>query len=432
MPGWAGYYLEFHGNAYSAPFSADIYINVAYPYDGKLVELGGSILGHNQYFYVKSPYTFPDNVHNVDGYVVEWFDEDWQKWVLWHVSYKPALQVIGCPYVSTWNGIEYVPENTVLVESEILKPRKHMDLTDYYLINNSHTIRENIYSIQLQEFEQDTSYIDSIELLVADYPQGLELSLDPQGNIVLYIPIHTRLNTRFTTEIASSNVNRLKTDLVIVSPYVKTSYSFKVNKVYENKSVESIHLYPRMFPYRYALFTDKDISKLKMELNDHKLYSIEYGIPVNASYHIVKEKPLLATSDIGGEITEELLEDDGHYAVLTPGDNITLNFKVPPALSSRMKRALILVIKGFYVQKPPTLTKDAVRVIYVPEINGYLFVPLLETYDEILSIMWDFGDGTTSDFFVPFHVYKQGKYKGSLKVKYLNGKTLTIPFYWGG
>jgi hypothetical protein len=116
MPGWGGYDLEVHGNCYSF---ADITVTITGFWDGHYHTLGTKKLTHNQYYWVDAPKTLP-NSENQDGYMITWVEESWKTWVLWHRSYRPYSGG-DCPYVATWNGKEYVAENTVLVKSESFK-----------------------------------------------------------------------------------------------------------------------------------------------------------------------------------------------------------------------------------------------------------------------------------------------------------------------
>lgn len=94
----------------------------------------------------------------------------------------------GCPYVSTWNGEEYVIDNNILSASEI---SNGVDVDDCYALEQTLApLREgryfSTYSVVISEFEDEHSYIDKAKLYAVDHDQNVNVALTSEGQILTY------------------------------------------------------------------------------------------------------------------------------------------------------------------------------------------------------------------------------------------------------
>lgn len=93
----------------------------------------------------------------------------------------------SCPYVSTWNGTQYVLDNNILPASET----SDGDVEDYYrleqlLVPTYEGKLFSSYSLQIREFEHEHSYLDQVKLLAADHPPDVNVAVTPYGEILTY------------------------------------------------------------------------------------------------------------------------------------------------------------------------------------------------------------------------------------------------------
>lgn len=94
----------------------------------------------------------------------------------------------GCPYVSPWNGTQYVLDNNILGASEV---SNCTDVEDYYkleqaivpILENKHV---SIYSLQISEFENEHSYLDQVKLLALTHSLDVNVAITPTGKYLTY------------------------------------------------------------------------------------------------------------------------------------------------------------------------------------------------------------------------------------------------------
>lgn len=451
MPGWEGHELEVHGiNIDVIP--QDIIVNIYWSVNDtpEVVDGGSAKLTQAQYFWITVPKTLPDNNGN-GWYLVTWSDDDWTKWDLVHKAYGNPLG--GCPYVSAWNGYDYVLENNVLIESEFLSERSQADVNDYYMLKNLRA-KNNIYSIQLREFENEISHIDQVKLLTIDHDKNVKIAVTHEGKILTYKnpkPPKTAIDNNGNNvkdliqqidnkyflgkpnDFVILNFGKINSDhakLIINSDMKSYSINIQILKNNEWTTVTSLH--PRhnfsvdIVDITSMLQEDEELKIRLFWTGYHKLDFVGLDTSENEKV-IIKESRLISAFDIKGNIiTEKVLNDDGIYSTIKPNDTITLNFNIPD-MKEDYERDFVVFINGFYTLYPSYWTTNSVGTKVVG--NGKLFIPLLLTYDNIKSIKWDFGDGTSSTAFMPYHEYSRGPCKGTLEVYYENGERILVTFY---
>ncbi|NIR14552.1 MAG: hypothetical protein GWN86_11675, partial [Desulfobacterales bacterium] len=89
----------------------------------------------------------------------------------------------GCPYISAWNGEEYVLDNNLLLASE----HTLGDVTDYYRLEQSLVANlDGTYSLLLSEFENEHDYFDRVQLLAVDHTPNISVAVSRSGEILTY------------------------------------------------------------------------------------------------------------------------------------------------------------------------------------------------------------------------------------------------------
>jgi len=73
----------------------------------------------------------------------------------------------GCPYVSTWNGTDYVLDNNLIPAAE---HSNGTDVTDYYVLQRMLAQRpDGSYSLSLSEFEKEHDFFDHVQLIAVSH-----------------------------------------------------------------------------------------------------------------------------------------------------------------------------------------------------------------------------------------------------------------------
>lgn len=90
----------------------------------------------------------------------------------------------GCPALYTWNGRDYILENTILTHSQGKTNPEPQD--DYYPLNFGVVPHDNRYNLKISEFEDEITYLDEVELIVVDYPMESEIAISNDGQVFGY------------------------------------------------------------------------------------------------------------------------------------------------------------------------------------------------------------------------------------------------------
>ncbi|MGM0509567.1 MAG: PKD domain-containing protein [Thermoplasmatota archaeon] len=97
---------------------------------------------------------------------------------------SPLKEHPGCPYAGSWNGTDYGLGNSILPASESII-RDSLDVQDYFVLDSIVPVDEE-YKIRINEFEGDTSHIDSFHLLEVAYESPGELVATSDGELFVY------------------------------------------------------------------------------------------------------------------------------------------------------------------------------------------------------------------------------------------------------
>ena len=90
----------------------------------------------------------------------------------------------SCPYVSGWDGNEYILDNNILPQAEIYGTET--DWVDRYKLENHLALAETGYLLRINEFDNEHSYIDSANLIAVEHDGNARIAVSPNGIIMAY------------------------------------------------------------------------------------------------------------------------------------------------------------------------------------------------------------------------------------------------------
>jgi hypothetical protein len=294
----------------------------------------------------------------------------------------------GCPYVSTWNGYQYVLDNNLMPSSE----SSSGNVRDYYLLQQSLvSSADGSYSLLLSEFEEEHSFFDQVQLLAVDHSSSVSVAASPYGEILTFT---SPSPPNFAVDNRNQNVKRLLSSmdgnyyegyngsyvtlnfgdldvsrgakLVIRSDFYAKSpvYIQTMNSAGMWRTVATIHTrsYWATDIVDMAKYLPDGKGKLKVRLlftsNDKIDFvgldtSSQAGINVQqgeltSAIHFKNGDPTIPGGYMGeGDVKTKLLHDDGIYGELLPSEQIELAFTLPE-VASNLVRDFIFVSKGRY------------------------------------------------------------------------------------
>jgi len=292
----------------------------------------------------------------------------------------------GCPYVFAWNGHNYVKDNNLLPASET---GNGTDTKDYYkleqpLIPVLQRPQSSLYSLQIREFENETDYIDQVKLMVIDHPQGTNIAVTPEGEILTYtnpasptscIDNHgiNRLNEVGTM---NGNVNDPSTyfqgykgDWLVLDfgkvtgPYAKLilrddqkccDVCINVQTLDSSGNWQTVEvLHPRDFwgieAVNMAAYAQgkSDFKVRLLWTATHRLDYVGLDTSAPAQTKVSSVSPTLAVHSTLGDVRAKLLSDDEQCVKLVNGQQITLTFLVPNTPQT-LNRDFIFYTNGYY------------------------------------------------------------------------------------
>ena len=98
--------------------------------------------------------------------------------VLWLEVYE----VYSCPYLFTWDGLNYQVENDVYTARG-----EAQEFTDYLYIKNAVVPKDGVYSFEIREIRTEQSWTDMVKLITIDHPAGVNVGVDSAGNVHSYV-----------------------------------------------------------------------------------------------------------------------------------------------------------------------------------------------------------------------------------------------------
>ncbi len=299
----------------------------------------------------------------------------------------------GCPYVYTWDGDDFVEDNTILPASED-KTRGEKEVIDYYLLNQPLVGENGFYHLQIREFEKERSFLNSFQLIEADHPYGTKVAIGEDGGLYEYkqkLPLigctddkgndhleelkeedglyftsngsgYLLLEYYLPSDIPGSGNCQLSLEDLpkymikggVVDKALPSSMGEKITIIGEGSS--SIReIFPRANPYEGAIVIDLSDASPGEKVTIKLAYNSSYTADMIGCY-IADFTPLpgnkidlsTATHSRLGDITSLLRDQDKRMVNLQPGERIDLLFPADGAPEEGMKRDFVLISSGYY------------------------------------------------------------------------------------
>jgi len=283
----------------------------------------------------------------------------------------------GCPYVSTWDGTDYVLDNNILTASE---SSEGIDVVDYYKLEKPLEVDgDGNYSLLLGEYEEEHSFLDQAQLLAVDHSPNVNVAVSPDGEVLTYtepFPAVSAVdnehkNARFALNSVDGDYyeGHNGTCVTLNFGHPDLSQGAKLVLRADGGHKKSVHIQIQddqgnwanatsVIPRVYWATEIVDLSEwiadvrgsLKLRLYftaTHKLDFVGLDTSPNAPVEVQRGQLITAEHSTGLKITRlNLLDSDDFYAELTPGQQIELKFNLPTQTTE--VRDLIFVVEGRY------------------------------------------------------------------------------------
>jgi hypothetical protein len=291
----------------------------------------------------------------------------------------------GCPFVSTWNGTEYVLDNNLLIASEA---SNGLDVLDYYkleqqLVRNS----DEMHYLLLSEFENEHDFFDHVQLLAVDHSSDVEVAVSPYGEILTYtdplppvsaiddnaknvkhvlgaidgdyyegyIGSYITLNFGDEPDVSEGAKLVMRAD----EPPEKGAWSINIQIQAEDSNWNTV---ATVIPRVYWATEIIDLSEHLPDVNgnlkvrlcftaSHKLDFVGLDTSQQTTLDVHEAQLVSATHSTEGNVATELLTSDEISAELLPGQEIELAFTLHP--QTMATRNYIIVAEGHYYKMPP-------------------------------------------------------------------------------
>jgi hypothetical protein len=306
----------------------------------------------------------------------------------------------GCPFVFVHTESGLVQDNNILNKSEF-ENNIGVDLVDRYRLNVKPRLDNGQYKLSIQELNYDHSYFDAFRLYAVDHPEGTDIGITENNDIVLLYPSYVEsasdarmkghdltgaigfkvayglrgeksdtLRLKFSRD--SQRWNNLNT--------LRTGRRESVALVAETEDV-TINALPKE-PFAavstgessYSLSGRESSSRLILPIGSipddltivwNRDYSVK-DIGLTRVFYdgfVQRELPLAeAVHSLKGKMRRNFSEPDGKYGELLPGETITLSFNNNAPLRQGYVRDFVLETTGRYVvpgREMRTLFKNA-------------------------------------------------------------------------
>jgi len=286
----------------------------------------------------------------------------------------------GCPYVSTWNGSQYVNDNNLIPAAEY---SNGSDVTDYYLLQQPLTRYGGKYPLLIWDLDKH-SFLDQVKLIAVDHEADVNVAVSPYGEILTYknpISPVTAVNkngTNILNLIGSQGDNQYYegsagdyiqlnftgTDvqngakLLIRSdppcyPYCLKSpiYIQTINASGQWQTVATIYtrLYWATDIIDLSNYLPDTNNELKVRLSFTSHDRIDFvGLDTSKQGEFELHYGSLTTANHTrlGEVKESFMSSDNQYVELLPHEQVTLQFTLPQ--NSKEERDFIIVLEGHY------------------------------------------------------------------------------------
>ncbi|MFQ5621721.1 MAG: hypothetical protein ACE5FT_07870 [Candidatus Nanoarchaeia archaeon] len=285
----------------------------------------------------------------------------------------------ACPFVSTWNGTDYVLDNNLLPASEA---SNGSDVVDYYKLQQPLVPSDDgVYSLLLSEFEQEHNFFDHVKLLAVDHSSNVSVAVSPYGEILTYTDPYpavsaitndnenvkfllnaidgdyydgyngSYISLNFGDELDVSQGAKLvmRADVPIKEPY-----SIHVQVQDEDNNWNTVAtLASRVYWATEIIDLSEYLPDAKGNLKvrlyftaNHKVNFVGLDTSPQATIDIHEAQLISAIHSTNGDVTAPLLYSDEAYAELVPEQQIELTFTLLQQIMEA--RDYIILIEGHY------------------------------------------------------------------------------------
>ncbi|MHA1636656.1 MAG: hypothetical protein ACTSUO_00075 [Candidatus Thorarchaeota archaeon] len=283
----------------------------------------------------------------------------------------------GCPFVSAWNGDEYVLDNNILYQSEIYGTET--DWVDRYKLESLLAPSEEGYKISISEFENEHTFIDQVQLLSITHNPSKNIAVSPDGEIIAYNK--PRAPKSVATESGESVLGLVEKEdnryfdgqpgdvlycsfktnrdsesaRLVLNADADTKFSIYVDILTEAGWQQVGIIIPRILWAHEILrlddFLDLRPEKRVVDLrltwtSDHKLDFIGLDSGIAPSFEVTTLLPIDAWHNVQGDMFEQIQYSDDIYAELLPGDVIFITFELMDFRNRCVD--FVLVVEGRY------------------------------------------------------------------------------------
>ena len=285
----------------------------------------------------------------------------------------------GCPWVSAWNGTQYVFDNNLIPAAE---HSNGTDIIDYYSLQQPVARDEGKYSLLISDTDKH-SFLDRVQLLAVDHKSDVNVAVSPYGEILTYRSPASPVTavsqdgedlTSILGAVDGQYFEGSKGDYVTLDfGDLDTSNGAKLvlrtdPPCEPNPCKESIHVQvsnatgywsdvASFIPRIYWSTDIIDLSSyfpdangdLKVRLYLTANHKIDYAaLDTTAQAKIEEQYANLATANHSrlGDIKELFKNSDNLRVELLPGEHITLQFTAPQLQEE--KRDFIIILEGHY------------------------------------------------------------------------------------
>lgn len=285
----------------------------------------------------------------------------------------------GCPFVSTWNGTDYVLDNNLLPMSEA---SNETDVVDYYKLQQPLVLDDSgAYRLLLSEFEQEHDFFDQVKLLAVDHQPNVGVAVSLYGEILTYTepspPVSaiddnqknvkhilsaiegdyyeghngSYITLNFGDELDVSKGTKL---VMRADTPLKTPDSIHVQVQGEEGNWNDIaSVITRVYWATEIIDLSEHLPDAKGNLKvrlyftaNHKIDFVGLDTSPQATIDIHESQLISAIHSTEGDFTTKLLHSDNTYAELVPEQEIILTFTSPP--QTMEDRDCILLAEGHY------------------------------------------------------------------------------------
>jgi hypothetical protein len=283
----------------------------------------------------------------------------------------------GCPYISTWNGTQWLLDNNLIPSAEYTNGT---DVIDFYKLQQPLALNNGKYSLKIWDLDKH-SFLDQVKLLAVDHKSDVNIAVSPSGEILTYkdpAPLATAIdqdnqdvssilntvdenyyegNAGDSILIDFGNLDVSKgSKLVLRTDYCpfpcKSPYSVHILNA-TGSWIDAASIIPRMYwstdivDLSNYLPDGNGEVKLKLYFTaTHKIDYVGMDTTKQGKFELSNANLVTAIHNQAGDVKELLQNSDNLRVELLPGDYVTLRFNAPQLREE--ERDFIIILEGHY------------------------------------------------------------------------------------